>query len=190
VRPDNISSKRKFFQYQTVINQSVNLFNLFNLYTILPHQLAIPVNRSSITSKINSVTATMDSYAPTDIADTLIEAQFDEVIEAATEVIKAPAEGIEAPAAEVIEAPATSTIEAPAQGTIDTKGTANSTKVPTITNTQPEPPIRIPLICKVIPEVSIYIILNGKTFNRPYQANLYGNNPKLAPSIFVIPIFE
>jgi hypothetical protein len=132
----------------------------------------------------------MDSHAPTDIANALMEAQFDEVIEAAAEVIEAPAEGIEAPAAEVIKAPAASTIEAPAQGTVDTKGTANSTKVPTITNTQPEPPIRIPLIRKVIPEVSTYIILNGKTFNRPCQANLYGNNPKLAPSAFVMPTFE
>jgi hypothetical protein len=29
------------------INQSANLFNLFNLHTILPHQSAIPANRFS-----------------------------------------------------------------------------------------------------------------------------------------------
>jgi hypothetical protein len=130
----------------------------------------------------------MDSRPPADIADALIEAQDDCIFEDAAEVIEAStAEVIEAPTAEVIEAPAEGST-APATATTP----AESTAVPIvpITITEPEPPAHITLVYEVIPEVSTCIIFNGKTFNRPCQANLSSNNGRLSPVAFVIPIFE
>jgi hypothetical protein len=95
--------------------------------------------------------------------------------------MKAPTAAIEAPT-EVTEAPAANVIEAP------TEGTAAPT-VPIIMN-EPEPSARVTLVREVIPEVSTCVMFNGKTFSRPRQANLRGNNSRLAPSAFVMPAFE
>ena len=81
----------------------------------------------------------------------------------------------------VIEAP-TEVIEAPTEGTA-------APVVPIIMN-EPEPLARVALVREVIPEVSTCVMFNGKTFSRPRQANLRGNNPRLAPSAFVMPTFE
>jgi hypothetical protein len=88
--------------------------------------------------------------------------------------MKAPTAIIEAPTANVIEAP--------------TEGTA-APAVSIIMN-EPEPPARVTLVREVIPEVSTCVMFNGKTFSRPCQANLRGNNPRLAPSALVMLTFE
>jgi hypothetical protein len=87
--------------------------------------------------------------------------------------MKAPTAVTEAPT-EVIETP--------------TEGTA-APAVPIIMK-EPEPPARATLVREVIPEVSTCVMFNAKTFSRPCQANLRGNNTRLAPRAFVMPTFE
>jgi hypothetical protein len=100
-----------------------------------------------------------------------MEAQNNCIFKDTTKVIKASTtEVIKASATEVIKASTTNAIKALAKGTtapatIATLAKSTAISIIPIIITKPELLAHITLVYKVIPKVSIYIILNGKTFN-------------------------